>query len=58
MSDLLMSTRAYLQKGLYKEKDLRDAADLIQKCVTWVPNNRLTAEEALAHPFLVSLDEE
>ena len=44
IKDLLMSTRAYLQKGIYSEADLKDAADLIEMCVTWVPENRLTAK--------------
>jgi len=35
----------------YSESDRRKAADLIGKLVRWVPDDRLSAEEALEHEF-------
>jgi serine/threonine protein kinase len=32
-------------------QDIAYAADLIEKMLDWVPNNRISCEEALKHPF-------
>lgn len=37
--------------GNYNEKDVELAADLIDKCLMYDWENRITAEEALMHPF-------
>jgi serine/threonine protein kinase len=29
--------------------------DFLQKCLTWNPNERITADAALSHPFLDSM---
>ena len=35
----------------YKEADINNAADLIEKMLEWVPSKRISCEEALKHPF-------
>lgn len=35
----------------YMPQDIAHAADLIEKMLEWVPNNRISCEEALKHPF-------
>jgi serine/threonine protein kinase len=50
--DLLRSTKAFAQLGLYERQDLEHAADLIENTVTWCPKDRLSAADALNHPFL------
>ena len=42
--DMLRSTPAFMKLEIYSEKELRDAADLIEKCLNWIPNERITAE--------------
>ena len=37
--------------GVYNERDVELAADLIDKCLTYDWENRITAEQALKHPF-------
>ena len=49
--DMLRSSPAYLKTNLYTETDLLEAADLIEKCLTWIPKDRITAEGALNHTF-------
>ena len=49
--DLLRSSTAFLKTEFYKESDLQDAADLIGKCLKWVPSDRISAEEAMNHKF-------
>jgi serine/threonine protein kinase len=39
-------------KGLYTNADIRNAADLIEKMLAWVPSERISCAEALNHPFL------
>lgn len=38
-------------RNRYSKDDLRLAADLIQKCIEWVPRRRISATDALQHPF-------
>jgi serine/threonine protein kinase len=35
----------------YNKKDIEDAADLLSKLLTWVPNERISCHDALKHPF-------
>ena len=35
----------------YSKKDIEESADLIQKLLKWVPQDRISCEEALRHPF-------
>lgn len=48
--DLLRSTSAY-SDGFYKDEDLKDAADLIEACLTWLPKDRISAKDAMSHKF-------
>ena len=32
--------------GFYNDQDLKDAADLIEACLTWVPKDRISAKNA------------
>jgi len=48
---MLKTSPAYLKHQIYNEQDLKDAADIIEKCLKWVNKDRITAEEALQHPF-------
>jgi hypothetical protein len=34
---MLKSTPAYLKDNIYSEKDLKEAANLIEKCLQWIP---------------------
>lgn len=38
-------------KSPYEEADIKNAADLINKCLKWVPSERITAAGALNHSF-------
>ena len=49
--DMLKSTPAHMKLDLYTENDLKDAADLIEKCLKWVPRERIAAGDALEHAF-------
>ena len=40
--------------GIYSAQDIDLANDLIQKCLLWEWDSRITAEEALKHPFFVN----
>lgn len=35
----------------YSATDIKQAADLINKCLMWVPEDRVTASQAMQHPF-------
>jgi len=38
-------------RSRYSREDIVQAADLIEKCLKWVPKERITATDALNHPF-------
>ena len=40
-----------LYKKSYSKDDLVQVSDLILQCLKWLPNTRITAEEATSHPF-------
>lgn len=48
---MFKSSPAFLKHNFYSEQDLRDAADLIEMCLKWIPNQRVSAEEALKFKF-------
>lgn len=48
---MLKSTPAFMKHQIWSESDLKDAADLIEKCLKWVPKDRITAEQAGQHKF-------
>ena len=35
----------------YDDKDIKDAADLIQRMLRWAPQDRISCEAALKHRF-------
>lgn len=43
--------RDILPSKSYKDSDINNAADLIEKMLEWVPSKRISCEEALRHPF-------
>ena len=51
---MLKSSSAFTKMQMYSEADLKDAADLIEKCLKWVPKDRITADDALEHSFCKS----
>ena len=38
-------------RNRYDRADMIQAADLIEKCLKWVPNQRISAIDALSHTF-------
>jgi len=48
---MFKSCRAYSEHNFYTEKDLMEAAKLIEKCLMWLPRDRLTAADAMQHKF-------
>lgn len=36
----------------YSKKDIEEAADLLEKLLTWIPDDRISCVDALKHPFL------
>jgi len=48
LAALMMSN----SKNKYSTSDIKQAADLINKCLKWVPEDRVTASQAMHHPFL------
>ena len=38
-------------RSRYVRDDIEQVADLIEKCLCWVPNERISASAALKHPF-------
>ena len=38
-------------RSRYSREDIVQAADLIEKCLRWVPKERISAQDALSHPF-------
>lgn len=43
--------RQDLRKMFYYIKDIDNLMDLICKCLKYIPESRISAEEALNHPF-------
>ena len=39
----------------YNKRDVEEASDLMDQMLKWVPSERLTCKEALAHPFFDSI---
>lgn len=39
-------------KNFYDEYDLKEAANLIEKCLDWIPHKRISAKDALKSNFL------
>jgi len=52
--DMLKSTPAHMKLDLYSADDLKDAADLIEQCLKWVPSERISAQDAFEHAFCKS----
>ena len=46
--DVLLSK---IRNSSYADQDIKDAAHLIDRCLEWVPNKRISASAALSHPF-------
>lgn len=42
--------------GIYSAQDIELANDLIEKCLLWDWNSRITAEEAVNHPFFYGIE--
>lgn len=51
MKAMLKCCDGYVKHGMYTLKDVEDCADLIQRCLNWTPSSRITAKDALNHPF-------
>ena len=47
-----MNLTLLFSKAKYGEEEVRLAADLVNKMLRWVPSDRISAEEAMNHPFL------
>ncbi len=57
---LVRATKEASLLGEVKEEDsqlLEDAGDLLLRLLEWDPEKRITAAEALKHPFVASLEE-
>ena len=46
--EVLMSK---IRSSSYTLQDVKDAANLIERCLEWVPSHRISASAALSHPF-------
>ena len=49
---ILKHYNEFNKKLSYDDVDLRDAAKFIEDCCQWNPDDRLSAEDSLTHPFL------
>lgn len=47
----LLKKLASLENG-YDLKDIEFASNLINRCLMWVPEDRITAQDAFNHEFL------
>ncbi|MFN9943926.1 MAG: hypothetical protein ACK56I_31085, partial [bacterium] len=47
-----MNLTLLFSKAKYGEEEVKLAADLVNKMLRWVPNDRISAQEAINHPFL------
>jgi serine/threonine protein kinase len=46
--------KLFSANGAYQAEDVEAAANLIQRMLRWVPSDRISAEDAMMHPFLAS----
>jgi serine/threonine protein kinase len=49
-----MDLRLFFNKGKYSATDIEQAADLVHSMLRWVPSERVSAADAMRHPFLQS----
>ena len=47
-----MNLTLLFSKAKYGEEEVKLAADLVNKMLRWVPSDRISAQEAMNHPFL------
>lgn len=38
-------------ENVYGRQDLAEASDLLEKIILWTPSDRISAKDALKHPF-------
>ena len=38
-------------RNAYRREDIEKAADLVKKCLMWLPQDRISAADAMRHPF-------
>lgn len=51
-----MDLRLLFSKTKYGSEEVEKAADLVHRMLRWVPGDRISAAEAMAHPFLASTE--
>jgi serine/threonine protein kinase len=51
-----MDLRLLFNKEKYGEKEVEMAADLVHKMLRWFPGDRISAAEAMSHPFLSDVE--
>lgn len=44
--------KLFSASGAYSSEEIAEAADLVKAMLRWVPQERISAEQAMAHPFL------
>ena len=54
IEELMKRSKGFKQK-LYSLDDIKQASLLIERCVEWAPEKRLTARDALQHKFFESI---
>lgn len=47
-----MNFQQLFESTCYSEKDRAEGVDLILSMVKWVPHERISAKDAMNHPFL------
>lgn len=50
-----MDLRILFSKKEYGEEQVELAADLVHKMLKWVPSDRISARDAMEHPFLADV---